>query len=126
MINERAKYTANLGAVTISTANSNLDGTGTISTLITGASNGTFVQRIFIKAGVSTTQGMIRIFLFDGTKTRLIKEIPVFPTTKSSINSSFRAFVPIALNIASGYSLKLSTQNAETFYCTAEGFNWTY
>ena len=58
------QYTANTGKVLISTANSNLDGTGTLGTVLTAASNGTLIKAITVKAQVNTTEGMVRLFLF--------------------------------------------------------------
>ena len=46
-----------------STANANRDGTGTLATLITGAASGTRVDDIKFQYTVTTTAGMIRIFL---------------------------------------------------------------
>ena len=45
---------ANTGFVTISTANSNLDGTGTTALLLTAGNNGTLVKTLIIKAQNNT------------------------------------------------------------------------
>lgn len=83
------QYTANTGCVTISTANSNLDGTGTLGTVLTGASNGTLIKSIIVKAQTNTTQGMIRLFVNGGGATELIAEIEVPAVTKSSTDPSY-------------------------------------
>jgi len=126
MINESAKYTANIGSVLISTANSALDGSGTLGSVITGASNGTLVKRITIKAITNTTHGMVRLFVSDGTKTRLIKEVDIPAVTKASVDRSFQFVFLLNFNLRSGYILKASTENAESFQVIAEGLNWTY
>ena len=120
------QYTANTGLVAISTANTNLDGTGTLGTLLTAAANGTLVKSVTIKATTNTTQGMIRLFVYDGTNTRLVSEIEVDAVTKSTIDETFEKYIELNLKLKSGDLLKVSTQNAETFNVIAEGLDWAY
>jgi hypothetical protein len=120
------QYTANTGMVTISTANANLDGTGTLGTVLTAAVKGTLVKSITIKAQVSTTAGMIRFFIYDGTNTRLISEVEVPAVTKNSEDPSFEVYMETDYALQSGDVLKASTQNGEAFNIIAEGLDWTY
>ena len=120
------QYTANTGMVTISTANSNLDGTGTLGTLLTAASNGTLINSITCKAQGNTTQGMIRLFIYDGTNTRLVQEIEVPAVTKSGQDHSFETTIQCDFRLKSGDVFKVSTQNAETFNVIANAVNWAY
>lgn len=56
--------TPRISAVNVATANSNRDGTtGAYGHLITGAATGTRISEIVTQARVTTTAGMIRIFL---------------------------------------------------------------
>lgn len=127
---ECTKFTGNTGIKTISTANSNLNGTGTIYTVLTAASNGTTIQSVVIKAQVTTSQGMVRLFLYDGDSiTMLLKEIPVPAVTKSGTAHSFSHKVDFngkGFALTSGYSLKATTENGESFNIIAEGLDWTY
>jgi hypothetical protein len=123
---EETQYTANTGLVTISTANTARDGTGTLGTVLTAASNGTLIKTVTVKAIVSTTHGMVRLFVYDGTNTRLLKEIEVFPVTKSAITPAFEAKIALNFVLKSGWVLKASTENAETFNIIAEGLDWAY
>ncbi len=130
MLNQRAKYTANYGAVVISAANANLDGSGTLGTVLTGASNGTFIKRVIIKGQTNVTKGMVRLFL-NGTiggisVTDLIREIEIPAVTKSSIRHSYVMEISLGLYLQSGFVLKASTENAETFNVIAEGLDMTY
>jgi len=120
------QYTANTGMVTISTANSNLDGTGTLGTVLTGASLGTLIKTVRIKAQGNTTHGMVRLFVYDGSSTKLITEVEVPAVTKSGTYPAYEAFVPINYILESGGILKASTQNAETFNVIAEGMDYAY
>ena len=72
---KETKYTANTAMVTISTANPNLDGSGTLGTLLTGADNGTLVKTITVKAAGNTSGGMVRVFASNGANNRIIAEI---------------------------------------------------
>ena len=129
---ESTNYTAdNSGMVTISTANSNLDGTGTLGTVFTANSDvkGALISSVTIKAQVSTTFGMIRLFLYDGTNTRLLTEVQVSAVTKSAIAHSFFARVNFGgrgFALQKSYALKASTENAESFNVHAEVLEWTY
>lgn len=124
---EETQYTAKNGIVAIATANPNLDGSGTLGSVITGASNGTLIKNIFIKATGSTTEGMIRLFLFDGVSNNtIIKEIEVPAITPSGVTQSFETVLNVNMTLQSGQTLKASTQNANTFNVIAEAVDWAY
>lgn len=119
-------YTANTELCQIATANSNMDGTGTLGTVVTASSNGTLVKTVTIKAIVDTIPGMIRFFIYNGSITKLIMEVPVPYTTKSSRDSAFEVTIPLDLLLESGDVLKASTQNAQTFNIIAEALDYEY
>lgn len=124
---EETQYTANTGMQTISTANTNLDGTGTLSAaIITGASNGTLIKTVTVKAQVNTTQGMVRLFVYDGSNTKLLTEIEIPAVTKGANDIAFETTIPLNYSLKSGWSLKASTEKGETFNVIAEGLDWTY
>lgn len=105
----------------VSTANTGRDGSGTLATIFTAASDnaGSRVDRISIHATGTTTSGMIRLFISNsgGTSTRLIQEIPVSPNTPSATIPAWSAQVNFdgGLVLENGASLKASTNNAEAF-----------
>lgn len=120
--------TPNLGIAAISTANTNRDGTGTIGTVLTAGASGSRVDALLIKATGTTTAGMIRFFIHDGTNTRLLNEVPVLAVTPSGTapawevqmnGNTMSQLFPIIL--PTGYSLRASTNNAETFNVFAVG-----
>lgn len=125
-INERAKYTANTGMALVSTANSNLDGTGTTVTLLTGASNGTLLKNLTIKSIDETTEGMIRLFMYNGANYYLLDEIRIPPTKKSGTWPAFEISFELNFSIEAGYSIKASTEKAESFALTVEALDWAY
>ena len=102
--------------VQISTANTNRDGTGTLGTLITGTTNGTRVDDINIKATVTTTAGMVRMYMSDGTDHRLMDEFPVTAITVSASVAGWQLKLQnLGIILKNGWSLRFSTHNAETF-----------
>lgn len=115
--------TPRIGTVNIATANTNRDGTGTVATLITGASTGTRIAEIVIKARVTTTAGQVRVFLHDGTSFFFFDEIAVAAATPSNSVQSIRVrstYDNLVLPNAS-WSIRVSTHNAESIDVTALG-----
>lgn len=117
--------TPNIGMGQVSAANTNRDGTGTVVTLFTAGAKGSRVHRVRIKAAGTTTAGMIRLFIHDGTNFRFWKEIPVTAITPSATVESFEAeeYMPgeLALVLPAGWTIRGSTHNAETFNVFIEG-----
>ena len=118
--------TARLASVLISTANTARDGTGTVATLITGVAAGTRIEAVRFAATGTTTAGVVRLFLHDGTNFYLIREELVPAITPSTSVAVFMREVvfgdqrPLTLPSAS-WSLRVSTHNAESFTATAVG-----
>jgi hypothetical protein len=117
-----------IGIGTISTANTNRDGTGTIGTVFAAGSSGSRIDAIDLQATATTTAGMIRLFIHDGTTAHLINEIPVSAITPSGTLPAWSAqlntntmtqILPIVL--PTGYSLRAATNNAESFKVIAFG-----
>lgn len=112
-----------IGATAISTANTARDGSGTIGTVFSAGASGSRVERVVIKATASTTAGIVRIFLHDGSSARLISEVPVQAITVSANVPSFETEVIFedGMVLPTGYSLRASTHNAENFNVVALG-----
>jgi hypothetical protein len=115
--------TPRINSATISTANTSRDGTGAVSTVMTGASTGTRVAEIVVKANGTTTAGMCRIFLNDGTNFYLFDEIAVPAVTPSASVQTARVLTTYANLIlpSSSWSIRASTHNAESMTVTALG-----
>jgi hypothetical protein len=119
--------TPHISSARIATANTNRDGTGTLGSVATGATNGTRIDRVTISATSTTTAGMVRLFIDDGAANiRLIREIPVTAATPSgTVQAFFYEFArtdtyPVEV-LPSGYILKAGTNNAESFDVVAHG-----
>lgn len=116
-----------IAVATVSAANTARDGTGTIVAVSTGATNGTRLEFITIRATGTTTVGVIRLFIDPGTGTyHLWQEVLVTAITPSSSVASFTSEVVRAdglplLVLPSSYVLGASTHNAENFRILAHG-----
>src|SRR5258707_14571392 len=77
--------TPQVWAGSMSTANTARDGSGTTTTLVTGAATpGTRLDKIrFVGVG-TVTGGMVRVFLNNGTTKFLLREVAVPATTPSA------------------------------------------
>lgn len=107
----------------IATANTNRDGTGTVGTIFTAGSSGSIITAITVKAQVTTTAGMVRLFVHDGTNYRLWREVIVTAITVGASTPAFEEHIIDfgGLLLPNGYSLRASTHNAETFSIICQG-----
>lgn len=114
--------TPKVGIAQISTANPNRDGTGTISTVLTAGALGSRIDRLRAIAIGTTTAGMIRWYIHDGTNARLWYEQTVDAITPSATVAAWTEdYMPTdGLKLPVGYSLRASTEKAETFNVFAE------
>lgn len=100
----------------ISVANTNRNGSGTLVTIFTGAASGSRVDDIYIVATGTTTAGVVRLFISDGSNVRLWQEILVSAITPSTTVAVWSyTLLNQALLLESGWSLQAATNNAETF-----------
>ncbi len=115
--------TPKCAVVQATTANTGRDGTGTIATLWSAGASGSRIDRVQIKAIATTTAGMIRFFIHDGSSARLIAEVPVSVVTVATTSPSFEEEIVFdgGLLIQTGYSLRVSTEKTETFNIIAFG-----
>lgn len=117
--------TPKVGVVAIATINTGRDGTGTIGTILSAGTNGTRISRITIKATVTTTAGMVRLWIHDGAAYFLWREILITAITVSATVAAFESIIELlgerALILPTGYSLRASTEKAENFNVVAEG-----
>lgn len=106
------------------TANTGRDGSGTIVDVYTPGASGGRVDRVLVEATGTTTAGVIRLWLHNGSAYRLIEEILVSAITPSTSVKAFsaesaRITLTTPLQIPTGYKLAASTHVAETFNVVA-------
>jgi hypothetical protein len=121
-----------LGNDTISTANVNLDGSGTITEIFTAPAaavgNGATIRSITISALQSTHENIIRLFISpSGTPDyTLWMEIYVPETTQSGFQPSYKQVLREDFTLEAEYIIGASTQLPESFAITIEGTSWSY
>lgn len=116
--------TPRMASVNIATANTNRDGTGTIGTLITGVAAGTRIAEIVVKAVGTTTAGMVRVFLHDGTNFFLFDEVSVAAVASPGASTQTTRVSTLYNNLVlpnASWSVRVSTHNAESIMVTALG-----
>lgn len=113
-------YAANprsLDIAQVSAANTTRDGTGTIVTVATGSAAGFRIAEVATQAIVTTTAGMVRLYLSTdtGSTWRLFDEIPVSAVTVAASTPAYRASRRYDNLVLFGTSdlLGASTHNAE-------------
>jgi hypothetical protein len=110
----------------LSAANTNRDGTGTIVDLVTGGASGSRIDKVRVAASGSCSAGVIRLYLYDGTNTYLIKEIlvqAITPSTSIAVWEGEWDADGLVLP-TSTWKLRASTHNAEAFKIFAKGGNF--
>jgi hypothetical protein len=117
--------TPKTGIAQVSAANTARDGTGTIVSVFSAGASGSIVYKIKIVAVGTSTSNVIRLFLNDGTNTRLFEEVMVPAITPSATNHVFAYEITFPTNaplfLPTNYSLRASTNNAETYNIFAFG-----
>jgi hypothetical protein len=113
----------------INVANPNRSDGGTIVNVFTAGAQGSKIERIVIKAVVTTTAGMIRIWQNDGGGNTLIHERPVPAITVSATVAAWEDEVDLSSPdklhlLPAGWSLRFSTEKAEAFIVHVFGANY--
>jgi len=110
----------------ISTANANVDGTGTIVSFITAGTYGTRVDRIVIQALGTTTAGKVHLFKRTNAGTwRFYMSILVSAVTPNSTTGHFRyAAENLLIDLSATQELGAAPLNAESFLVFGEGSDY--
>ena len=121
--------TSRLATAAVSTANTNRDGTGTIVSVLTGVAAGTKCFEVVVQMTVTSTAGMVRLFLSSdtGSTWKLFDEVAIAAATVSASVKGTRVatqYTNLILPSAS-WILGASTHNAEASVVTALGGDLT-
>jgi hypothetical protein len=83
--------TANIGAATVSTANTNRDGTGTIATVFTAGASGSRIEELVLKATGDPADSVVTVFLHNGSTYFLFDEVDLGdPAAASTTVAGYR------------------------------------
>jgi len=118
--------TPRLAVETISAANTNLDGTGTIVSLVTGVAAGTKIDEVVFKATETTTAGWVRLFVSDdgGTTWFMYDEFVVAAVTAPTA-WRIKVLYDNLILPSTSHKLGASTHVAETFNVIVHGGDLT-
>ena len=115
--------TVRCGIGTLSTADTARTGVPTNPvTIFTAGSSGSRIDQIDVTANGTTTLGVVRLWIYNGTSYYLYQEVLVdafTPSTTISVYSSTLTFNNFML--PSGHSLRATTHNSELFTVAAFG-----
>lgn len=108
--------TPRIGVASVSTANTNRDGTGTIATVFTAGSNGSKIEEIVVQATGDPADSIVTIFLHDGSNYWLFDEIDLGnPAAASATVEAFRYSQTYAnLVLPNGWSIRAAITAALT------------
>ncbi len=122
-INANYVATPRSACALVNTLNAGRDGLGTVQTVFTAPAAGSRIDDVSIQAIGTTTSGMIRLFLHNGTSNFLIKEVSVTAITPSGTVKAFSTVLTnLGLVLANGHSLRASTEKGESFHvCVTRG-----
>lgn len=96
--------TPRIGRLSLSTANTATDGTGTIGDLLVGVAAGTRVLSVNVQGTATTVAALVNLFLYDGTQWDLFDQITISATTGSNTAKAYRlvtAYTDLVLPSAS-------------------------
>lgn len=114
--------TPRVGIGAVSTANTNRDGSGTIVDILTGASGGTKISEVVIKATANPADSTVTLFIYDGSTAWVFDEVDLGdPAAASATVASYRTSVTYDNLVLPSASYKL--QAAITAQPTAGSVN---
>lgn len=114
--------TVRVGLGTLSTADTSRTSPTTVVTVFTAGSSGSRIDEIDIVATGTTTSGVVRLWIYNGSTYFLFQEVLITANTPSVTNSVF-----VSSNtynnfmLPSGHSLRATTNNSEGFNVIAFG-----
>jgi hypothetical protein len=113
--------TARIATGSVTTANANYDGTGSVITIATGATTGSRIERIRAESQGTSLAGIVRFFLFNdsGTFVHMIDELSVQAISASATVKCWQGNLQYGnLNffvLPSNYTIRASTSQTNTF-----------
>jgi len=98
----------------LKTANTNMDGTGTVTTVFTAGANGSYVQRIVARPAGSCTASVLRVFINNGsasstnTNNVLFTEVSLPLTTANAAAALQDIEVPLNFALPASYVINVT------------------
>ena len=114
--------TVKASAVNIATADTSRTSPTNVGTVFTAGASGSRIDEVNIIATGTTTAGVVRLWVYTGSAYYLLSETLVTAITPSTTLAVF-SFISTYNNLMlpSGYSLRATTNNSESFNVIAFG-----
>jgi hypothetical protein len=115
--------TVRVGLGTLATADTARTGTPTnVVTVFTAGASGSRIDEVNIIATATTTAGVVRLWIYDGTTYYLFEEILVSAITPSTAIATYNTTLTFNnFMLPTGHSLRATTNNSEGFNVIAFG-----
>ena len=114
--------TVKASAVNIATADTSRTSPTNVGTVFTAGASGSRIDEVNIISTGTTTAGVVRLWVYTGSTYYLLSETLVTATTPSTSIAVFSSTSTYNnLMLPSGYSLRATTNNAESFNVIAFG-----
>lgn len=114
--------TPRVGAVVISSADTSRTAPTNVGTVFTAGSSGSRIDEVNVTATGTATDNIVRLFLHNGSAYFLIQEINVTALVPSVTAPVFTYTLTFSnLMLPSGWSLRATTNNAESYSVVAYG-----
>lgn len=114
--------TPKTGVVSIGTADTSRTAPTNVGTVFSAGANGSRIDEVSVVAAGTTTAGVVRLFIYNGSAYFLLREVLVSAVTPSTSNQVFSSVIGFNnFVLPTGYSLRATTNNSETFHVTAFG-----
>lgn len=114
--------TPKTGVVSIGTADTSRTTPTSVGTVFSAGSSGSRIDEVSVVAAGTTTAGVVRLFVYNGSAYFLLREVlvsAITPSTSTAVFSQTLGFNNFVL--PTGYSLRATTNNSDIFHITAFG-----
>lgn len=109
-------------AASISSADTSRTAPTNVGTLVTAGSSGSRIDELTVTAAGTSTANIVRVFLYNGSTYYLYQEILISAITPSASVAAFTTTLTFnSFVIPSGWSVRVTTNNAETYHVSAFG-----
>ena len=99
-------------STTALTARTAITGTTGLTLISAMGSNGTRIESVKLTGTGTTVSGVIGLWIFDGTTSRLFTEVVVPVVTPSTTVATYESTIPLGITLPSTHSLYFSSQVA--------------
>ena len=114
--------TPRCSAVSIGTADTSRTAPTNVGTVLTAGTSGSRIDEVTITAAGTSTANVVRLFIYTGSVYYLLQEVLTTAITAGASQDSFTTTLTFnSLVIPSGYSLRATTNAAETYHVLAFG-----